>query len=617
MQDTLNNLEIELEKDISLAEKITLTGKLTDGYLQANDFNQALEYGEKLLVYAKDSIDPEKIAQAHQKLSIIHTAQGNLRSSLSHSLSALEYFQSRNENETVVACSHIGVAYSRLGEYQDALKYLYSAVDLAEAQNNYSGMGRVLSFIGVTYSKIGDYPKALETMKQAIKTICKGENREVLPVAFNNLGNLYKINNEYGLALGYFKRALEMWQNSSNLLNTAIVYHNIADIYRDKGFYEKAEEYYKASQKINIELDNKSLLISNYGDLAELYDIQGFVQKAEENYVLSLALAEEIHELEQMEELYARLARFYAKIGKFETALEYKDKIINLKQDVFSQNLSKQIAELQAKYDFDQKAREAELYRQKNEELAYSYSCIEKQKQELEELTKSQDFILGLVSHDLKNTVGGITTLLDLIQYETNEAPTHSFLDQINYLAEKALQLVNDILFDYQLSMHKYVLEKEQMPLNLLMQSYESSFNSMVTQKNIKIDYTYPEKDLIVEVNNNKFWQIMHNLVNNSFKFTREKGQISIVLKESNNAGQLYAEILVKDNGIGIKSENLPFVFEKFTKIGREGTAGETSTGLGLSIVKKLVELHDGTIEAISEYAKGTTFKILLPLVTN
>jgi len=75
-----------------------------------------------------------------------------------------------------------------------------------------------------------------------------------------------------------------------------------------------------------------------------------------------------------------------------------------------------------------------------------------------------------------------------------------------------------------------------------------------------------------------------------------------------------FAEIIFKDSGIGIPQESLPYIFEKFSKASRTGVRGEKSTGLGMSIVKRLVELHQGQIEVESEPQKGTTIRVRIPL---
>ncbi|MCC2545941.1 PAS domain S-box protein [Hymenobacter sp. BT175] len=108
----------------------------------------------------------------------------------------------------------------------------------------------------------------------------------------------------------------------------------------------------------------------------------------------------------------------------------------------------------------------------------------------------------------------------------------------------------------------------------------------------------------------NKFMQVINNLISNSIKFTPDGGRIELTLEEKED----HVLLTVTDNGIGIPEAFHPVLFDKFTKARRPGLRGEKSTGLGMSIIKTIVELHEGSIEFESAENQGTTFFIRLPL---
>ena len=101
----------------------------------------------------------------------------------------------------------------------------------------------------------------------------------------------------------------------------------------------------------------------------------------------------------------------------------------------------------------------------------------------------------------------------------------------------------------------------------------------------------------------------LRNLITNAIKFTEKDGKIDVIIYET----QGKVQIKVADNGIGISEEDIPFVFDKFTKIRRNGLRGEESTGLGMSITKQIVEAHQGEISLVSKVNEGTTFCITIP----
>jgi two-component system sensor histidine kinase VicK len=114
---------------------------------------------------------------------------------------------------------------------------------------------------------------------------------------------------------------------------------------------------------------------------------------------------------------------------------------------------------------------------------------------------------------------------------------------------------------------------------------------------------------LYAPVNREKLHRVMDNLITNAIKFSKDKEKIEIQLDKEYGM----AIIQVIDHGLGIPKEMIPHLFERFSKAGRAGIRGEQSTGLGLSIVKQIVESHKGRIKVDSEEGKGSTFTIYLP----
>jgi DNA-binding response OmpR family regulator/anti-sigma regulatory factor (Ser/Thr protein kinase) len=115
---------------------------------------------------------------------------------------------------------------------------------------------------------------------------------------------------------------------------------------------------------------------------------------------------------------------------------------------------------------------------------------------------------------------------------------------------------------------------------------------------------------LNVCVDKDKLEKIVNNLLSNAFKFTPEGGRIDFTIEKING----YVEIRVADSGMGIAAERLDKIFDRFYQVDGNHTRESEGTGIGLSLTKELVELHKGKIEVESEYGKGTTFKVLLPL---
>jgi len=134
-----------------------------------------------------------------------------------------------------------------------------------------------------------------------------------------------------------------------------------------------------------------------------------------------------------------------------------------------------------------------------------------------------------------------------------------------------------------------------------------AEYSERALAKNIHISYVFPESEIIVMTDSSAFHEVLDNLVSNAIKFSFPASQVllEVVLTQNNSV-----RICVKDSGPGLTKEDQSKLFGKFMRLSAQPTGGEHSTGLGLSIVKKLVEAMNGKIWCESEAGKGATFII-------
>ncbi|MFC7667258.1 sensor histidine kinase [Hymenobacter humi] len=141
--------------------------------------------------------------------------------------------------------------------------------------------------------------------------------------------------------------------------------------------------------------------------------------------------------------------------------------------------------------------------------------------------------------------------------------------------------------------------------LRQVMDTYQRSESLVVKD----FSFSSTPDEVYVDIDNNKFLQVINNLLSNAIKFTREGGHIDVTLAQHPD----HVLITVADDGIGIPEKLQPVLFDRFTKARRPGLRGEKTTGLGMSIIQALVQLHGGTIWFESQEKVGTTFYIKLP----
>jgi two-component system sensor histidine kinase VicK len=228
--------------------------------------------------------------------------------------------------------------------------------------------------------------------------------------------------------------------------------------------------------------------------------------------------------------------------------------------------------------------------------------------QDLSELDKKKSDILSVVAHDLRGPIGQVLALCGLL----NKCPPseHGELIQLQTKScEVAINIINELIEIAQLERNEQDIKKEWTAANLLVEESAKRFKIMAQNKNITIRLSLCENSE-VNINASMFSRIVDNLLSNALKFTEHDRSVDVITQTNDNALLLR----VADQGIGIRSHHIPLLFEKFSKtIRRPGTHGEPSTGLGLSIVKHLVDLHNGTIQVESELGKGTVVSVCFP----
>lgn len=238
-----------------------------------------------------------------------------------------------------------------------------------------------------------------------------------------------------------------------------------------------------------------------------------------------------------------------------------------------------------------------------------------KQKQEhLERLNKEKDDILGIISHDMRNPLGGIIGISNFLLTDTVEDPeeTHEMLSLIEKSAERLLALVNDMLNVAIIESNSFSVEKSDVDLDTIIQDMMQLHEPTAKTKQIVLKHITHDTPLIVSLDASKISQIIGNLISNAIKFTNSGGWVEVT-SDIIVRGE-YRELIVKisDNGVGIPEEIMPVLFDKMVGQ-RTGTGGEKGTGLGMPLVKRFVELHGGTIDVESKVGRGTSFTIKIP----
>lgn len=276
-----------------------------------------------------------------------------------------------------------------------------------------------------------------------------------------------------------------------------------------------------------------------------------------------------------------------------------------------------------------------EVERQAAELSAQKIEIIREQlaRQQAEAANRLKDEFLAIVSHELRtplNSILGWAKLLETKQFDPET--TQRALEVISRNAQSQAQLVEDILDVARLMRGKLTLARKPLDLNVLISAEIESMRVLAETKGVHLQKQFPSTPCKVSGDIERLQQIVRNLVSNAIKFTPEGGHIDVTLSILPNQGSANAPILlatqpgqeaiaavaqitVKDTGVGIQPEFLPYIFEYFRQADSSSTRTHGGLGLGLAIVRQLVNLHNGRIEVASGGTnKGATFTVYLPM---
>jgi signal transduction histidine kinase len=234
-------------------------------------------------------------------------------------------------------------------------------------------------------------------------------------------------------------------------------------------------------------------------------------------------------------------------------------------------------------------------------------------RKEAEVANRLKDEFLATLSHELRTPLNAILGWLQMLRQDADEPDRRArALDVIERNARAQQDIINDILEVSQIVRGQLRLEMQAMDLVAAVEKSIESVRPTASAKRQTLALQLAEGPVSISADPARVQQMLWNLLSNATKYTPREGRIEVIV----TAGDVEVEVTVRDNGIGISPQTLPFVFDRF----RQGDAGPTreygGLGLGLAIVRHLAEMHGGSVRAVSEGAgQGSAFTLTLPLL--
>lgn len=535
--------------------------------------------------------------------------------------------------------------------YNEALNYCNEALNLSVEIQDKENEAKISRVIGELFMRNNNLDDAIDYLNKA--SIIQNSNgfHEELAKTRNTMGLVYIKKNNYTQALNYFDGALTLYRKLNLFSSQTEVLKNKGILYLSKEEYQTAyetfEEALDASKKYALEPTKAEILLHNSKALFALNRINEAITDCED--AIDIGLSNKYSNI--VVEGYKTLSEIYESNNDIPKAYEELTKYSKFKDSIFNLRSDKLAEEAKARFNFADKERQIEqqdlLIQQKEEQLKQSriltilglaflvlfllfilflYRNIQKRrkanellrdtnkqlivaKETAEKATKTKAQFLSTVTHELRTPLYAVTGLTDLLldQNPTKEQEGH--LKSLRFSGDYLLNFINDILDVNKIEANKIEIEKIPFNLKKLTKNVLFTLNKSAEDNNTTLHLNFDETIPTNFIGDSlRISQVLINLVSNAIKFTKN-GNIYLNIKSINHGvGNVKLLFEVKDTGIGISYDKQEIIFESFSQGSVQINRKYGGTGLGLTIVKNLLELMDSKIQLKSEPGVGTNF---------
>jgi signal transduction histidine kinase len=499
--------------------------------------------------------------------------------------------EKEREDATARTLVKIGCDYGYLGQYAKAQENLFKALEMYGVNGNRTLRFVCLNYIGYFYNRNGQFreaqPYLLQSLRLQIEVRGKG-NYERGMNTLNNLAVSYRGQEKFDSALTFARKALAIADSTHFKKSEKEALEELVNIMESLGRPKEALAYYKRYTAVKDSLINLESL-NKTAELKEGYEAE---KREQQITLLNNERALQESEISRRTAVQWSLAGILAVVvaGSIWLGALYRQK----------NAANKAILRQQA------------LLEDQAHEIHQANIELHQQNEELAALNIEKNEMMGIVSHDLKNPIGAVRGYAELIQSGVFEGEeVLGVAGQITQVSERMLELVKNLL-------DMNLLESGGLQLHILSFDVAPLVESAVTQyrtpaeaKNITLHFSNETSDgeSIVSADERATMQVLDNLVSNAVKYSPHGKRVFVrVLSD-----KTVVKIEVQDEGQGISPEDMKKLFGKFQRLSALPTGGEHSTGLGLSIVKKIVEAMNGKVWCESVLGEGATFIVELP----
>lgn len=649
-QDTnkmADSLELELKKKLSPEQEVKVINKLFRVYVErdVNRANQLSQRAIDLVSLIKDSTD---IATTHQQAAVSNSFLSNYEESIRQNVKAVEIYKARKDSmRTAFIYNNISVAYTYLGDYSSAVHYSLRALELLENKDIKEQIVPVYVTLSTHYLYLSQYEKALTWARKAIVVSYKVNDLRSLAFSHKMLGEIFTENQQPDSALYHARlsRGFAKQQNNEHVMIGCMLIAG-KSFYTKKN-YDSAKYYLSEAIRVSDKKRYSDILIPAWITLAKCDVAEGNLSRAIANAQSAYKGSVNIRNRKFKMESASLLADLYAGQNQLKEAYRYQ-RIASLTKDTIMLNSmsgSAQARVLDLDLERERKNKRTIMATLEEKEklvtyqrLAVSFSVtallclilvialvyksnvdkkrineeLTKKNKKLEGLNEEINGLINTLVHDLKSPLNSMFGLFKLMEFDLKGNKELEVLLQRGYkVLEGGNTLIRQLMQLREAEQVEFSLTITKVKLSEFFNELTAKFREEASQKKIALIINASPGE--IETDRSALTRILDNLVSNALKFSRPETQVIIEAAVINEM----LHVQVKDQGPGFHPEDMQKVFGKFQRLRAKPTGGESSSGLGLSIVKLLTEHLNGSVQLHTEWKKGSTFEVKIPAKQN
>lgn len=594
--------------------------------------------------------DTARLATTLNNIGNVYTEQGKFSLALETHLRTLRLREAiGNKLGIAMSLNNIGSLYHKLGRNDEAMKSYMEAFELAKELGEKRGMGILLNNIGNMHREAGRYDSAIAAYKSSIEFNKELGNKKGVAITLNNIGLVYKEQKKHADAERYHQDALALAEEVKDLAAKVNALRDLGKIYLLQKKYDAALAATERGLEIEKKVSGDAGGAIFYQQLAEIYAAKGDYREAYRQHQLYAAAKDSAVNADVLKKTTELRLQYEAEKKDLEIQslqTEKEKQTLALENQTFQRNallggvILTALLTLTLANRFRLKQKSEAALRQKTLELNAALIEAERQKAEAdaqriaaetqrklaEEANALKTEFLGIAAHDLKNPLQSIMGFASLLKEgRVSAQQVAEYASIIEQSSKRMLKLITDLLETAAMDAGKLELKLQPADISELVGSVVQTLQAQAEKKKQTIHFaSAPAAFALIDID--RMRDVYENLLSNAIKYTPPEKQIWVSVEQrplsqsqmrrgadiqANINATDVVRVSVRDEGQGLSEEDMKKLFGKFQRLSARPTGGESSTGLGLSIVKQIVELHGGRVWAESEgKGKGSAFVI-------